>query len=83
MLSTAGHTPGHQSVLVDSGDDRLLVTGDLLVHAVQLVDPDLAYAHEVDPPTARTTRTTLLRDLAARGATTLATPHLGTPFTPF
>ncbi|MFG2057668.1 MBL fold metallo-hydrolase [Micromonospora sp. NPDC048930] len=79
VLSTPGHTPGHQSVLVDSGDDRLLVTGDLLVHTVQLVDPTLPYAHEQDPLTARTTRTTLLRSLTP---VTLATPHLGHPFTP-
>ncbi|WP_346538290.1 MBL fold metallo-hydrolase [Micromonospora sp. DPT] len=83
LLSTPGHTPGHQSVLVDSGDERLLLTGDLLVHAVQLVDPDLTYAHEEDPTTARTSRTTLLRTLASTPVPThLATPHLGTPFTP-
>jgi hypothetical protein len=67
-------------VLVDSGDERLLVTGDLLVHTVQLVDPDLAYAHEEQPETARVSRATLLRDLAARGPAALATPHLGEPF---
>ncbi|MFE9688387.1 MBL fold metallo-hydrolase [Micromonospora sp. NPDC005806] len=82
VLSTPGHTPGHQSVLIDSGDDRLLVTGDLLVHAVQLVDPTLAYAHEEDLARARTTRTTLLHTLATQGGATLATPHLGHPFTP-
>ncbi|MFG1898745.1 MBL fold metallo-hydrolase [Micromonospora carbonacea] len=80
VLSTPGHTPGHQSVLVDSGDERLLVTGDLLVHTVQLVDPDVAYAHEEQPETARASRATLLRDLAARGPAALATPHLGEPF---
>ncbi|SCF14025.1 MBL fold metallo-hydrolase [Micromonospora mirobrigensis] len=82
-LSTPGHTPGHQCVLVDSGDERLLLTGDLLVHMVQLVDPELAYAHEEDPPTARHSRLTLLRTLATHPTPThLATPHLGTPFTP-
>ncbi|WP_433283364.1 MBL fold metallo-hydrolase [Micromonospora sp. CA-244673] len=79
VLSTPGHTPGHQSVLVDDGDDRLLVTGDLLVHTLQLIDPTLAYAHEEDPATAATSRTNLLNTLAP---VTLATPHLGTPFTP-
>ena len=64
--------------------DRLLghlflVTGDLLVHAVQLVDPDLAYAHEVDPDLARTSRRAALR---THSPTVLATPHLATPFTP-
>ncbi|SCG54419.1 MBL fold metallo-hydrolase [Micromonospora coxensis] len=83
VLSTPGHTPGHQSVLVDSGDERLLLTGDLLVHMVQLVAPDLAYAHEQDPSTARTSRTTLLHTLAASPTPThLATPHLSIPFLP-
>ncbi|GAB3331922.1 hypothetical protein GCM10027452_05200 [Micromonospora halotolerans] len=82
VLSTPGHTPGHQSVLVDDGADRLLVTGDLLVHPLQLVDPTLPYAHEEDPRTAATSRTALLTSLAHRGPTTLATPHLGRPFTP-
>ncbi|WP_406078320.1 MBL fold metallo-hydrolase [Micromonospora sp. NBC_00858] len=79
LLPTPGHTPGHQSVLLETSGERLLVTGDLLVHAVQLVDPDLAYAHEEDPDAARVSRTTLLRTLSP---TLLATPHLGTPFTP-
>jgi glyoxylase-like metal-dependent hydrolase (beta-lactamase superfamily II) len=82
LLPTPGHTPGHQSVLLEAADERLLLTGDLLVHAVQLVDPELAYAHEEDPETARTSRVTLLHTLAATGPTLLATPHLGSPFTP-
>ncbi|MCM0674734.1 MBL fold metallo-hydrolase [Micromonospora phytophila] len=81
VLSTPGHTAGHQSVLLEADDERLLVTGDLLVHAVQLVDPDLAYAHEEDPATARESRVALLRALTTHGPTVLATPHLGTPFT--
>ncbi|MFE9200568.1 MBL fold metallo-hydrolase [Micromonospora sp. NPDC007230] len=81
VLSTPGHTPGHQSVLVDSGDERMLVTGDVLVHTVQLVDPTLAYAHEEDPAAARGVRTALLRELAGHGRAVLATPHLGAPFT--
>ncbi|MEV4497630.1 MBL fold metallo-hydrolase [Micromonospora arborensis] len=79
LLPTPGHTPGHQSVLLTAADERMLVTGDLLVHMVQLVDPDLAYAHEEDPERARTSRLTALR---AHSPTLLATPHLGTPFTP-
>ncbi|PSK66054.1 N-acyl homoserine lactonase [Micromonospora sp. MH33] len=79
VLGTPGHTPGHQSVLVDGGTDRLLVTGDLLVHTLQLLDPTLAYAHEENPNEARTSRTTLLHALTP---VTLATPHLPHPFTP-
>jgi len=79
VVATPGHTPGHQSVLVDTGDDAVLVAGDLLVHAVQLVDPDLPYALETDPEAARESRTARLAELAGRGGV-LATAHLGEPF---
>ncbi len=72
IVATPGHTPGHQSVLVH---DTLAITGDLLVHAVQLVAPELEYAHEVDPVQAKESRLTLLSKVD-----TLATPHLTEPF---
>ncbi|SCL39943.1 Glyoxylase, beta-lactamase superfamily II [Micromonospora rhizosphaerae] len=75
LVPTPGHTVGHQSVLLEAAGERLLLTGDLLVHTVQLVNPELAYAHEEDPATARASRVALLR-----GPATLATPHLGDPF---
>ncbi|MGN9906281.1 MBL fold metallo-hydrolase [Phytohabitans sp. LJ34] len=74
-IATPGHTPGHQSVLVEYGQEQLLVTGDLLVHAVQLVAPETAYSHEADPSAARESRTKLLK-----AGITLATPHLTEPF---
>ncbi|SDE37737.1 MBL fold metallo-hydrolase [Glycomyces harbinensis] len=78
-IATPGHTPGHQSVLVADGRELALVTGDLLVHAIQLLYPELAYAHEVDPDLARRSRERLL---GVEAATTLhlATPHLTEPF---
>ncbi|HYN94791.1 MAG TPA: MBL fold metallo-hydrolase [Pilimelia sp.] len=81
-VPTPGHSPGHQSVLVTGGGETVLVAGDLLVHAVQLIDPQLPYAHEMDPTAARESRTALLADLLAGGRATLATPHLSAPFTP-
>ncbi|MDT5027844.1 MAG: hypothetical protein QOE61_4270, partial [Micromonosporaceae bacterium] len=80
VIATPGHTPGHQSVLLETNDERLLITGDLLVHVLQLIDPSLRYHHEDDPEKAQASRSTLLRDLAAKGKTDLATPHLGDPF---
>ncbi|GAA0500573.1 hypothetical protein Ade02nite_27650 [Paractinoplanes deccanensis] len=79
VVATPGHTPGHQSVLVTDGDDSLLVTGDLLVHAVQLIDPGLAYAGDGDPARARSSRERALEEAAKRGST-LAVSHLGEPF---
>jgi glyoxylase-like metal-dependent hydrolase (beta-lactamase superfamily II) len=82
IIPTPGHTPGHQSVLVEDAGETVLLTGDLLVHAVQLVEPALAYAYEVDAAAARASRVTALRELAAHpGRVTLATAHLGEPFT--
>jgi len=79
IVPTPGHTPGHQSVWAYQHSESLLVTGDLLVHAVQLVDPGLAYANDMDPDQARETRRAILDDVRARGAT-LAVSHLGGEF---
>lgn len=79
IVATPGHTPGHQSVLLDTGDGLVAVTGDLLVHAVQLVGPHLRYAFDADPEAARRSRGRVLSDLHARGGL-LATAHLGEPF---
>jgi glyoxylase-like metal-dependent hydrolase (beta-lactamase superfamily II) len=76
---TPGHTPGHQSVLLRGGGRQVVITGDVLVHAVQLVAPDVAYAFEADPELARRTRHELLAR-AERMPTWLATAHLNTPF---
>ncbi|MEO3780214.1 MBL fold metallo-hydrolase [Micromonospora sp. B11E3] len=56
VVPTPGRTPGHQSVVVDGGRDPVIVTGDVLVHAVQLVDPDVGYRYEAEPEVARETR---------------------------
>jgi glyoxylase-like metal-dependent hydrolase (beta-lactamase superfamily II) len=79
VVATPGHTPGHQSVKLDAPDGLVVFTGDLLVHAVQLVEPEVRYAHEMDPEVARASRTALLDHLRDSGAT-LATAHLAEPF---
>jgi glyoxylase-like metal-dependent hydrolase (beta-lactamase superfamily II) len=79
VFPTPGHTVGHQSVVVAAGDDEVVVTGDVLVHAVQLANPDVAYRSEADHAMAADTRRRLL--MAARsGRAKLATAHLHTPF---
>lgn len=80
VVPTPGHTPGHQSVLVESGGELVAVTGDALVHAVQLLHPELGYDLESDQPTARESREALLRRVAEAGGS-IATPHLSEPFT--
>jgi glyoxylase-like metal-dependent hydrolase (beta-lactamase superfamily II) len=79
IVATPGHTPGHQSVLVEAGDASLLVAGDLAVHMVQLMHPELTYASDTDPDLARATRERVVREAIER-RTALAVSHLGTPF---
>jgi len=78
-IPTPGHTVGHQSVLVDAPRAAVVITGDVLVHAVQLVNPDVAYTHEGDPALARRTRRSLVERARKRG-TILAAGHLNEPF---
>ncbi|MFD0556689.1 metallo-beta-lactamase superfamily protein [Stackebrandtia endophytica] len=78
IVATPGHTPGHQSVLV-GGDDPVAVTGDLLVHPVQLLFPEVAYSHESDSDVARESRMRMLAHIAINSGQ-LATPHLTAPF---
>lgn len=78
-VPTPGHTAGHQSVLVDGGRDSIMITGDVLVHAVQLAAPDVAYRLEHDRPTARRTRHTLLTEARTHDRV-LATSHINQPF---
>ncbi|HEX5595278.1 MAG TPA: MBL fold metallo-hydrolase [Micromonosporaceae bacterium] len=81
LIPTPGHTPGHQSVLVAGDLGRIMITGDVLVHAVQLANPDVAYRYERDKELARRSRHALLGQARAADAL-LATAHLTRPFVP-
>ncbi|MFI6639091.1 MBL fold metallo-hydrolase [Streptomyces sp. NPDC050504] len=81
LVPTPGHTAGHQSVLVEGGSRSIVVTGDALVHAVQLANPAVSYRSERDAVTARSSRERLLGDARRREAL-LATAHLNRPFIP-
>jgi glyoxylase-like metal-dependent hydrolase (beta-lactamase superfamily II) len=81
VIPTPGHTVGHQSVVVSGHGDEIVVTGDVLVHAVQLADPDVAYVFESDQAVARDTRRRLLAR-AGHQRSRLATAHLTQPFVP-
>jgi len=72
VIATPGHTPGHQSVLVNQ---TMCITGDLLVHALQLVAPEVGYANEMDVERARESRLAVLSTVDE-----IATAHLTEPF---
>lgn len=63
-----GHTPGHCGFRLDAGDAGFVHMGDI-VHAqtLQLADPGIAVAFDVDADAARVARARLLDMLAADG----------------
>jgi glyoxylase-like metal-dependent hydrolase (beta-lactamase superfamily II) len=78
LLHTPGHTPGHQSVLVASEDERAIVWGDLAVHPAQLTEPDWRFAADMDTDAARETRRHMLDRIEAEGMT-VAARHFPVP----
>jgi glyoxylase-like metal-dependent hydrolase (beta-lactamase superfamily II) len=53
---TPGHTPGHVSVRLRSGDAEAVITGDLMHHPVQMAEPDWGSHFDSDLEEARKTR---------------------------
>jgi glyoxylase-like metal-dependent hydrolase (beta-lactamase superfamily II) len=95
-IAAFGHTPGHTLYLIQSGNDRLLIIGDLLhVALVQFAHPEISATFDVDPAAAAITRRQVL-DFAAQnripiGGIHIVYPGIGTvdkegegfQFTPF
>jgi glyoxylase-like metal-dependent hydrolase (beta-lactamase superfamily II) len=67
LVPTPGHTPGHASVFIESEGKELAVLGDVVVHDLQLADPDLVYVSDHDPEFSAATRRQVLGRLADSG----------------
>lgn len=65
-VALPGHTPGHSGFRVDDGSENLTMVCDI-VHApdLQIADPEIAIAFDVDADTARVTRKKVLDMIAA------------------
>jgi glyoxylase-like metal-dependent hydrolase (beta-lactamase superfamily II) len=64
-VATTGHTPGHMSVMVEDGNERLLVGGDALAHpAISFARPDWRFGSDYDRDQGVATRKRLLDQLA-------------------
>ncbi|MDR3254627.1 MAG: MBL fold metallo-hydrolase [Synergistaceae bacterium] len=61
-IEAYGHTPGHTIFLVESGDERLLIWGDLThAMAIQMPRPDVSVTYDFDPIKAAQTRQSVLK----------------------
>jgi glyoxylase-like metal-dependent hydrolase (beta-lactamase superfamily II) len=75
----AGHTPGHVNWLIRSGNDRLLIWGDIVhLAAVQVPRPDTGLVFDVDPVAASASRKRVFEWLADERVA-IAGAHLDFP----
>lgn len=74
-----GHTPGHSAYLVGTGEDKLLIWGDIVHnHAVQFARPTVAIEFDVDRKAAVATRKAIFAK-AAKEKLLVAGMHLPFP----
>lgn len=78
-LPAPGHTPGHTCYMVESGDDSLLIWGDIVhVPEIQTVRPEVAIAFDTDIDQAIAARRRIF-DMAATDGLLVAGMHLHFP----
>jgi cyanophycin synthetase len=56
LFPTPGHTPGHVSVLIRSQGEEAVITGDLLHHPIQFIDPQRPGNFDMDKEQGGRTR---------------------------
>ena len=64
LVPTPGHTPHHVSVLIESGGQSAVITGDVTHHPCQLAHPDWGSTSDFDPDLACTSRMRLVERFA-------------------
>ena len=68
---TPGHTPGHLSTVISSGQERVIVLGDALHCPAQLTETEWEFVYDVDAKLAKQTRAALLEEAAVEGTALL------------
>lgn len=74
VMATSGHTPGHLSFVISSGDERAVVLGDAVHCPIEIEQPELTFMADVDPALAQRTRVHIEQELLKEG-TIAAAPH--------
>jgi glyoxylase-like metal-dependent hydrolase (beta-lactamase superfamily II) len=75
VMATPGHTPGHSSLVISSGSARAIILGDVLHCPLQVSEPELGLAADVDPNLASKTREQINAELESDSNITAATMH--------
>lgn len=67
IVPTPGHTPGHQSLIVVSGDERAFLLGDVVNHPAQIEEVEWCAGFDGDPDTAIISRRHMLNRAETEG----------------
>ena len=78
LVPTPGHTPGHVSVLIESGGARAIVTGDLFHHPVQFAHPSWLDIADVQSEIAQSSRIDFMQRFGGKDTLVLGT-HFASP----
>jgi glyoxylase-like metal-dependent hydrolase (beta-lactamase superfamily II) len=78
LTPTPGHTPGHVSVVIESGGQRAVITGDMAHHPLQFAEPEIGAPADSDSAQGALTRRAFCAERAADGALVIGT-HFGGP----
>ena len=78
LLPTPGHTPGHCSVDIHDGSSRAIITGDMMIHPVQIAEPEWNQSADQDRALAVATRSAFIDEHCDRDVMILGT-HFNTP----
>lgn len=74
-----GHTPGHTGLLLSSGEDTLLLWGDIVhIGPIQFARPELTIPFDVDQRMAANTRARVL-DMVSKDRVEIAGSHIDFP----
>lgn len=67
VVDASGHTPGHTAYLLHSGDEELLIWGDIVhSHSIQFAHPEVSIEFDSDQKAAIATRYRVFADAAER-----------------
>ena len=78
LVPSTGHTPGHVSVMIESGGESAVITGDMSHHPCQLAHPDWSPRFDTDAAASAATRARLFAEWADKPILVIGT-HYAAP----
>ena len=78
LTPTAGHTPGHVSLMIQSEGQSAVITGDIADHPCQMAHPEWATSYDSDTQGATATRAKLFAEWADQPILVIGT-HYAAP----